>query len=89
MLYFVVGENEYLGSGIGGDENKLERFDNIEKAKRSKRGASCTSNDRGELFVAALPPPPVNVVRKPPGPKVNTAEEKNVNVSKLYLGMKD
>ena len=73
MLNLVLGENEKPGSAIGGDENRLGRFDKIEKAKRNRRGANCKSRDR-ESFTAGVPPPDVNEVRKPPGPNVKTAK---------------
>lgn len=71
MLNLVLGENENAGSGIGGDENRLGRFDKIDKAKRKRRGANCKSRDRESLAGGALPPA-VNVVRNPPGPNVKT-----------------
>jgi hypothetical protein len=72
VLNLVLGENAKPGSAIGGDENRLGKFDKIEKAKRKSRGASCKSRDR-ESFTAGVPPRDVKVVRKPPGPNVKTA----------------
>jgi hypothetical protein len=73
VLNLVLGENEKPGSAIGDDENRLGRFDKIEKAKRKRRGANCKIRDR-ESFTAGVPPPVANVVRKPPGPNVKTAK---------------
>lgn len=70
MLYFEDEENENRGSGIGGDENMFGRLDRIEKAKRSRSGASCTRSDRGLLGARSLPAARAKVVRKLPGPKV-------------------
>lgn len=69
----MFGENENPGSAIGGDKNRLGRLDRIEKAKRMRRGANCKSRER-ESLAAAVPPPALNVVRKPPGPNVKTAD---------------
>ena len=61
---------------MGGDENRLGKFDKIEKAKRRRRGANCKSRDR-ESLAAGVPPPLVNVVRNPPGPNVKTAKRES------------